>query len=174
MQPKLLIVDDDKDICIQMKWALSDDFEFYIAEDRASALTIFVKEQPAVVILDLGLPPQPRGVEEGFRVLSDILHHKRHAKVIIITGRAERQHAQAAVGQGAYDFFHKPIDIDELKVIIRRALHVYELEQEHRALPDATATLPFIVAKASKIIWAKPPAVSLLHCQPLFTKLTKS
>jgi two-component system NtrC family response regulator len=134
MFPKLLIVDDDDEIRVQMKWALAQELEIFTAADRQSALDMFKKERPAVVTLDLGLPPEPQEVEEGFCTLHDILHEDASAKVIIITGRAERGYALEAIGQGAYDFFHKPIAIDELKVLIRRALHVYQLEQEHQAL----------------------------------------
>jgi len=134
MHPKLLIVDDDADICTQMKWALVQDFEPSVAADRPSALAVFKRLRPPVVTLDLGLPPCPYGVEEGFRTLRDILHEDAWAKVIVITGRDEHAHALEAIGQGAYDFFRKPIQLDELKVLLRRALHVYQLEQEHRAL----------------------------------------
>lgn len=133
-KPKLLIVDDDEEIRTQMKWALAQDYEVFLAEDRKTALEVIKKEQPAVVTLDLGLPPHPREVEEGFLTLGDILEQDALIKVIIITGRAEKEHALKAIGQGAYDFFCKPIQVDELKVIIRRALHVYQLEQEHREL----------------------------------------
>ncbi len=132
--PKLLIVDDDEEIRTQMKWALAREYEVFVAEDRQSALQVFNTERPAVVTLDLGLPPHPRDMEEGFRTLSDILQEDTDAKVIVITGRDGREYALQAIGQGAYDFFRKPIQLDELKVILRRALHVYQLEQEHRAL----------------------------------------
>jgi two-component system NtrC family response regulator len=134
MKPKLLIIDDDEEIRTQMKWALAQDYEVFMAEDRQSALGVLKAQRPAVVTLDLGLPPHPRGVEEGFGTLSDILQEDASAKVIVITGREEREHALEAIGQGAYDFFRKPIQVDELKVIIRRALYVYQLEQEYREL----------------------------------------
>ena len=131
---KLLIVDDDEEIRMQMKWALAQHYEVFMAEDRRSALEVFKAERPAVVTLDLGLPPHPRDMEEGFRTLSDILQEDANTKVIVITGHDGREYALQAIGQGAYDFFRKPIQLDELKVIIRRALHVYQLEREHRAL----------------------------------------
>jgi two-component system NtrC family response regulator len=132
--PKLLIVDDDEEIRMQMKWALAQDYEVFVAGDRPQALEVFRAERPAVVTLDLGLPPQPREMQEGFRALGDILLEDRHAKVIVITGRDGREHALQAIGEGAYDFFRKPIHLDELKVILRRAVHVYRLEQEHALL----------------------------------------
>lgn len=133
-KPKLLIVDDDEEIRTQMRWALAQDYEVFLAEDRETALEVIKREQPAVVTLDLGLPPRPREVEEGFLTLGEILEQDALIKVIIITGRAEKEHALRAIGLGAYDFFCKPIQVDELKVIIRRVLHVYQLEQEHREL----------------------------------------
>ena len=131
---KLLIVDDDEDLRTQMKWALTADYNVYLAEDRQSAIAIINKEQPAVVTLDLGLPPNPAGVEEGFAILDHILDDYSHTKVIIITGRGEKEHALLAVEKGAYDFFYKPIQLDELKVVLRRAFHVSQLEQEQREM----------------------------------------
>ncbi len=133
-KPKILIVDDDEEIRTQMKWALVQDYDVYLAEDRKTTLEILNRERPAVATLDLGLPPHPRGVEEGFLTLGEILERDALVKVIIITGRTEKEHALKAIGQGAYDFFCKPVQVDELRVIIRRALHVYQLEQEHHEL----------------------------------------
>ena len=131
---KLLIIDDDEDLRTQMKWALAADYDVYLAEDRQSALDIINKEQPAVITLDLGLPPNPAGVEEGFAILDYILDKYNHTKVIIITGRSEKEHALRAVEKGAYDFFYKPIQLDELKVVLKRAFHVSQLEQEQREM----------------------------------------
>ena len=131
---KLLIVDDEEDLRTQMKWALAADYDVYLAEDRQSALDIINKEQPAVITLDLGLPPNPAGVEEGFAILDYILDKYNHTKVIIITGRSEKEHALRAVEKGAYDFFYKPIQLDELKVVLKRAFHVSQLEQEQREM----------------------------------------
>jgi two-component system NtrC family response regulator len=117
-----------------MKWALSQDYTVLLAEDRPSAAAIMRKEQPAVVTLDLGLPPLPAGVEEGFAVLDEILNEHGQTKVIIITGRGEKENALRAVKKGAYDFFYKPIELDELKVVLRRAFHLSQLEREQRAL----------------------------------------
>jgi two-component system NtrC family response regulator len=134
LKQKLLIVDDDEDLRTQMKWALTADYDVYLAEDRQSAIAIINKEQPAVVTLDLGLPPNPAGVEEGFATLDHILDEYSHTKVIIITGRSEKEHALRAVEKGAYDFFYKPIQLDELKVVLRRAFYVSQLEQEQREM----------------------------------------
>src|SRR5215475_8437616 len=107
MPPKLLIVEDDPGACTQMQWALAQDFELFVAQDRPSALGMFRKVRPPVVTLDLGLPPDPQGVEEGFRTLRDLLSVEALTKVIVVTGQEARQHALRAVGQGAYDIFHK-------------------------------------------------------------------
>ena len=127
---KLLIVDDEEDLCTQMKWALSADYDVYLAEDKQSAVAMVNKEQPPVVTLDLGLPPNPAGVEEGFSVLDYILDNYSHTKVIIVTGRGEKENALRAVEKGAYDFFYKPVQLDELKVVLRRAFRASQLEKE--------------------------------------------
>jgi len=131
---KLLIVEDDEDLRTQLKWGLVKDYEVFLAEDRLVAREMFQKERPEVVTLDLGLPPQPDGVKEGFQTLEDILELDPLAKVIIVTGRDEKEHALQGIHQGAYDFLNKPVQLNELQVIIRRALHVSHLEREHREL----------------------------------------
>jgi two-component system NtrC family response regulator len=133
-KPKLLIVEDDSSIATQMKWALAQDYEVLLAEDRNSALEIVKTQNPAVVTLDLGLPPRPGEVEEGFLALGEILAQDNVIKVIVITGQGEKGHALKAIGEGAYDFFCKPIQIDELKVVLRRVFYVSRLEHEHREL----------------------------------------
>jgi two-component system NtrC family response regulator len=134
LAPKLLIVDDEEDIRTQMKWALGQDYQVFLAEDRGGALEIQGREEPSVVTLDLGLPPRPADVEEGFATLEGMLSADPFLKVIIITGRAEREHALKAVGNGAYDFLYKPVQIDELKVVLKRAFYVSSLERDNRLL----------------------------------------
>jgi two-component system NtrC family response regulator len=131
---RLLIIDDDEDICAQMKWALSGDYELSIAGDRAAALAEFTRGRPAVTLLDLGLPPRPNEPEEGMLVLSAILALDPLAKVIVVSGQGEKQNAMCAVGAGAYDFLCKPVDMDELRLVLQRCVYVAELEQEYRAL----------------------------------------
>ena len=140
---RLLIVDDDEDLRTQMKWALAKDYEVTLAEDRETALAAMAAKRPAVVTLDLGLPPQPAGVEEGFAILDEIINGFGQTKVIIITGRGEKEHALRAVEQGAYDFFYKPIQLDELKVVLRRAYHLAQLEREQRALKSRLSGYTF-------------------------------
>jgi len=134
MKPKLLIVEDDENLCAQMKWALTQEYEVFLAGDRVSALEVARTETPFTVLLDLGLPPDPDGVEEGFLTLSELLVHDALVKVIVVTGHDEREYALQAVSQGAYDFFCKPIQIEELKIILRRAFYLSQLEREHREL----------------------------------------
>ena len=129
MKTPLLIVDDDPEIRTQMKWALSGDYEVILAEDRASAVEKFKNSAPAVTLLDLGLPPRPNDCEEGLATLSDLLALDRQAKIIIISGQGEKGNAIQAVGSGAYDFLCKPIEIDELKLILRRCIYVVNLER---------------------------------------------
>ncbi|MGZ4962380.1 MAG: PEP-CTERM-box response regulator transcription factor [Limisphaerales bacterium] len=133
-KPKLLIVDDDEEIRSQMKWGLAQDYEVFLAGDRASALATFREQNPPVVLLDLGLPPSPGDTKEGFATLSEILAADSMTKVVIISGQGEKQNALEGVGSGAYDFLTKPVDLDELKVILKRAYHVAGLEREYRAL----------------------------------------
>jgi two-component system NtrC family response regulator len=134
MKPRLLVVEDEESIRTQMKWALAQDYEVFLAEDRAGALEILRKERPNVVTLDLGLPPFPADVKEGFATLTEIIEVDHLTKIVVITGRVEKEHALKAIGQGAYDFFYKPIQIDELKVVLRRAFYVSNLEREHHEL----------------------------------------
>jgi two-component system NtrC family response regulator len=133
-KPRLLIVDDDEDLRKQMKWALAEEYDVTLAEDRGSALKAFQKKRPDIVTLDLGLPPRPASVEEGFAALSEILTVDPHAKIIVITGRGEKEHAFKAVAGGAYDFLSKPVEIDELKVVLRRASYLAGLEREHNEM----------------------------------------
>ena len=118
MKPKLLIVDDDEEIRTQMKWALAGDYEILLAGDRGSALEQFKAAHPAVVLLDLGLPPNPGNPEEGMATLTSLLALDNLAKVVIVTGQAEKNIALRAVGTGAYDILGKPVDMDELKMLL--------------------------------------------------------
>ena len=137
MKPKLLIVDDDEAIRTQMKWALGENYEIYFAQDRREALEAFEANSPAVTLLDLGLPPRPNECDEGLEVLSDILAIDNAAKVIIISGQNEKQNAIEAVGAGAYDFLCKPVEMDELRLLLRRCIHVVELEKEYHQLQQS-------------------------------------
>ena len=134
--PVLLIVEDDEGLQRQLKWAY-EGYRVVIAGDRASALDALRHHEPAVVTLDLGLPPDPDGTEEGFATLSEMLRLKPDTKVIVASGHGARESALKAIALGAYDFYRKPVDIDELGLIVARAFHVHGLEAENRRLEAA-------------------------------------
>jgi two-component system NtrC family response regulator len=130
---KLLVVEDDPGLQTQLKWAY-EDYQVFVAGDHDAAIELLRAEEPDVVTLDLGLPPDPDGTREGFRTLKAILEAKPDTKVIVVSGHGERASALAAIASGAWDFYQKPIDIDELGLIVRRAFHVRELEVENARL----------------------------------------
>jgi len=143
MNPKLLIVDDDEDIRAQMKWALCGDYELRMAASPGEALAAFSADCPAVTLLDLGLPPRPNSPEEGLAALSAILNLHPQAKVIVVSGQDDKQNALRAVGAGAYDFLCKPVDMNELRLVLQRCVYVAELEQEYRAMQQGTCVEVF-------------------------------
>lgn len=134
---KLLIVEDDPGLQKQLKWAY-EDFEVIVAGDRESAIDLLRSEEPDVVTLDLGLPPDPDGVTEGFATMDAILSLKPDTKVIVASGHGEKDSALRAIASGAWDFYQKPVDIDELGLIVRRAFHVRKLELENQQLAAKT------------------------------------
>jgi two-component system NtrC family response regulator len=133
-KPGLLIVDDDESNLLSMKWAFAGEYDVFPAGTRADALEVFKRERTPLVTLDLGLPPDERGVEEGFLTLAALLEEDPYVKVIIISGRSEKQNALRAVSRGAYDFFCKPVQVEEVSIILRRALRLRQLEIEHQQL----------------------------------------
>jgi two-component system NtrC family response regulator len=143
MNPKLLIIDDDEEIRTQMKWALANEYEVLLAEDRVSALNVFQERRPAVALLDLGLPPHPGTPEEGLALLSEMLGQNPLAKIIIVSGQGEKDNALRAIGAGAYDFLTKPVELEELKLILRRTFHVAALERDYRELQARIQTETF-------------------------------
>jgi two-component system NtrC family response regulator len=134
MKSKLLIIDDDEEIRTQMKWALTQEYEVFLAEDRPSAVAAFQEQRPPVVLLDLGLPPYPGTPEEGLAALGEMIAINQFAKIIIISGQGERANAFQAVGAGAYDFLTKPVQVEELKIILHRTFHVAGLERDYREI----------------------------------------
>jgi two-component system, NtrC family, response regulator len=153
MKHKLLIVDDDDEIRTQMKWGLAADYDIVLAGDRASALEAFQAEKPLVVLLDLGLPPRPGDPEEGLATLSEIVGLERLTKVIVITGQGEKSIALRALGSGAYDFLSKPVEMEELKVMVRRGFYVASLEVEFRQMQT------FISGNAFEGMMGNSPAI---------------
>jgi two-component system NtrC family response regulator len=169
---KLLIVEDDLGLQKQLKWSY-EDFEVFCASNREEALTLLRAEEPDVVTLDLGLPPDPDGVTEGFAVLDEMLKLKPDTKIIVASGHGARESALRAISAGAWDFYHKPVDIDELHLIVRRAFHVRELEVQNALLqqPDSDGELllgtiltasPEMVKVARTIERIAPADVSVL------------
>ncbi len=128
--PKLLIVEDDLGLQKQLKWSY-EDFEVFTAGNKEEALTILRAQEPDVVTLDLGLPPDPDGASEGFAALEEMLKLMPQLKIIVASGHSEPDSAMRAVAAGAWDFYQKPVDIDELHLIVSRALHVHQLEQKN-------------------------------------------
>ncbi len=130
---KILLVEDDPGLQKQLKWSLSD-YELIIADDRDSAISQLRRHECAVVLLDLGLPPDADGATEGLATLQQILSLAPATKVIVVTGNLDRSNAVQAIHLGAYDFFQKPFDPDVLSLMIERALHLHALEIENQLL----------------------------------------
>lgn len=134
-KPRLLIVEDDQGLQRQLRWAY-EDYEVIVAGDRQSAIDALRLAEPRVVTLDLGLPPDPDGTSEGFATLEAILSLAPDTKVIVASGHGARESALGAIAGGAYDFYQKPVDIDELGLIVRRAFHLQAIEAENRRLAE--------------------------------------
>ena len=143
MNPVLLLVDDDEAIRTQMKWALTADYEIVFAEDRAGAVENFKKKKPAVTLLDLGLPPRPTDPDEGLATLAELKALDEMAKVIVISGQGEKKNALEAVAAGAYDFLCKPVDPDELKLLLKRCIYLADLEREYRKAKESQRVTVF-------------------------------
>ena len=157
-KPKLLIVEDDLDLQAQLEWAFTD-YEVVTAGDRAAALTAQRTENPAVITLDLGLPPDPDGTSEGFATLRELIAHNPTVKVIVASGHEARESAQKAIALGAYDFYSKPINITDLSLIVGRAFHLAQIEAENRRLAEQADQL----ASAEGIITGAPQMLTVLR-----------
>ncbi len=143
--PQLLIVEDDLALQKQIKWSL-DQFASATADDRESALTQLRRHAPAVVTMDLGLPPDADGTEEGFRLLEQIVGSAPDTKVIVLTGQNGQANALKAIAMGAYDFLAKPFEPEMLNLTVERAFRLHELQTENARLqsmrqPDTLAGL---------------------------------
>ncbi len=149
----LLVVEDDVGLQSQLRWCF-DDFEVVIAGNRSDAMTAVRRYRPSVVTLDLGLPPDPGGVSEGFATLEEILTFAPETKVIVATGNDDRRNAVKAIGLGAYDFYLKPIDADVLNLVVGRAQQLFELELENRRLhqPVGNTLLHGIVGNSPQML----------------------
>ena len=149
----LLVVEDDVGIQSQLKWCF-EGFDVAIASDRSEAITQLRRIQPAVVLLDLGLPPDPGGVSEGVSTQEEILSLSPATKVIVVTGNDDRANAVKCIGIGAYDFYQKPIDPELLQLTVTRAHGLFELEREHKILQKGQVYSPLsgIVAASPEML----------------------
>lgn len=138
---KLLIVEDDPGLLSQLKWCF-DGYDVITAEDRSSAITELRRHTPMVVLQDLGLPPNPEGVDEGLATLQETLKLAPHTKVIVVTGNGDQENALKSVAMGAYDFYQKPVDTDTLRLLVDRAFSMGELEAENRRLQNLASESP--------------------------------
>jgi two-component system NtrC family response regulator len=152
---RLLIVEDDRGLQRQLRWHL-EAFEVLQAFDRAEATALVRTRAPAVVLLDLGLPPDPAGVSEGFAALDEILAVRPTTRVVVMTGREGREHALRAIAAGALDFHAKPVDVETLRLVLERAFFVSLLEAEARAAEVAghRPTLPGVIGASPKLLAA--------------------
>jgi len=150
---RLLIVEDDKGLQSQLRWCF-DDYDVVVSGDRETAIAQLRRHQPSVVLLDLGLPPDPGGVTEGLATLEDILSMQPETKVIIVTGDNDRENAVKAIGCGAYDFYQKPVEPEILELVVQRAYRVCELEMENRKLQESGLKSPLqgIVASSPEML----------------------
>ena len=130
MQPKILLVDDEENILKQMRWALESDYEVFTSSIEGEALSLFEKERPPVVTLDLSLNPHNPADLGGMRLLEQILTHEPSTRAIVVTGNDDNQNALRAVRLGAFDYYAKPVRLEELKVMIKRAHHIHQLQQQ--------------------------------------------
>jgi len=138
---KLLIVEDDPGLQKQLRWSF-DAYEVLVAGDRESALALIRRHEPAVVTMDLGLPPDPDGASEGFATLEQILVLAPETKVIVLTGQHDHTNAVKAISMGAYDFNQKPFDPEMLGLIIKRAFYLHALQQDNHRMHQSTVESP--------------------------------
>ena len=157
--PVLLVVEDDEGLQRQLKWAY-EDYEVVAATDRGQAIDLLRLHEPAVVTLDLGLPPDPDGTTEGFATLAEILALKPDTKVIVASGHGARESALRAIALGAYDFYRKPVDIDELGHIVKRAFQLHEIEAENRRLESQAGESRTVLGS---IVSAAPEMLKVAH-----------
>ncbi len=154
-KPVLMIVEDDEGLQRQLRWAY-EDYEVIVAGDRTTAIDLLRLHEPSVVTLDLGLPPDPDGTTEGFATLKEILSLKPDTKVIVASGHGARESAMRAIADGAYDFYQKPVDIDELGLIVSRAFHLQAIEEDNSRLantvPAGSTVLGSMVTAAPEMM----------------------
>jgi len=131
----LLIVDDEEAILKQLDWAFKKEYTIATAADADGAIDAVKREGPGLMLLDLSLTADPEHLE-GFQILEAALAVNPMLKVVVMTGHDERENALAAVEKGAFDFYSKPIEVEELRIILRRAAHLLSLETEIKKLRE--------------------------------------
>lgn len=147
----LLIVEDDAGLQRQLRWSFND-YEVVVAGDRSTALAEVRQHQPAVILQDLGLPPDAAGTAEGFATIHAILDEAPHTRIIVVTGNGDRDNAVKSIGAGAFDFCSKPLDLEVLRLLVDRAFRVHRLEAENRKLrSQSVATLDGIIGSSAAI-----------------------
>jgi two-component system NtrC family response regulator len=152
-KPRLLVVEDDDGLCSQYRWAFPG-CAVLMAHGRTQAVALTKRDRPPIALMDLGLPPDPDGVSEGFATLDEILRIAPETKVIVVTGNGERKTALRAIAAGAYDFCEKPVELDVLRTIIKRGLNLHRLEEENRriaASPGSSAVARIITGDAAML-----------------------
>ena len=126
---KLLIVDDEESIRNQLRWGLADEFEVFAAGTADEARRLMRSVNPGLVTLDVALKTPGRPEEEGLVLLDEIVDHYPHTKIVMVTGDTKPENALMAIRRGAVDWYAKPIALEELLVILRRAKHIRRIEQ---------------------------------------------
>ncbi|MCU0918607.1 MAG: PEP-CTERM-box response regulator transcription factor [Planctomycetes bacterium] len=137
-RPRVLVVEDQEGIRTQLRWGLSERFEVALAATPQEAADALHSQSFDAVTLDLGLPPDPDGASEGLRLLEECLAHDPAAKVVVLTGNADHQNALRAVQLGAFDYYLKPVNLAELRLILDRACNLSRLDRE--AFGEDTST----------------------------------
>ncbi len=151
-QQTLLIVEDDVGLQSQLRWHF-EGYNVIVANNRDEALTALRREQPTVILQDLGLPPDDEGVEEGFATLQASLAIDPSLKIIVVTGHADHENALRAVSMGAYDFYQKPLDTNTLDLIVQRAFQMAGLEEQLRQIQEEqTSPLDGVIASHSDML----------------------
>jgi two-component system NtrC family response regulator len=138
---KLLIIEDDPGLQKQLRWSF-DAYDVVVAGDRESALAQIRRHEPAVVTMDLGLPPDPDGSTEGLATLQQILALAPSTRVIVLTGNQDHANAVKAIALGAYDFHQKPCDSEVLGLVLQRAFFLHALQQENQRMLQLQADSP--------------------------------
>jgi len=126
---RILIVDDEEGIREQLRWSLKGDYDVQMADSVETGIAMVKEINPELVILDLTLSENGAD-DEGFTVFREIRAFDTGIKIIIVTGNEQKELAFRAVQMGAYDFYKKPIELDELRIIVDRAVQLRKIEQE--------------------------------------------